>query len=139
MYKISLISRSTPRLLAKDRLVNAKRFYSYTNIPVFEDGKRIFTRNEVGLHNTETDGWVIVDDKVYNITTWISYHPGGRRVLVELLGKDATVEFKTQPHSHNARDQLELLHIGYVAGKRRYVVYTPSPFPRVFGELGGWH
>ena len=50
-----------------------------------------FTRSEVAQHNTDSDCWVIVSDKVYNVTTFLDDHPGGKRAIMMYAGKDATV------------------------------------------------
>eukprot|EP01125_Pyxidicula_operculata_P012187 TRINITY_DN3998_c0_g1_i1.p1 TRINITY_DN3998_c0_g1~~TRINITY_DN3998_c0_g1_i1.p1 ORF type:complete len:105 (-),score=11.96 TRINITY_DN3998_c0_g1_i1:39-353(-) len=57
----------------------------YSNFPIeFNNGVRIFTRAEVASHKRVTDGWVIIDDKVYNVTTWIPFHPGGEKLLTDV-------------------------------------------------------
>ncbi|KAJ3115588.1 hypothetical protein HK100_001299 [Physocladia obscura] len=53
----------------------------------------IFTSTEIAAHNTETDAWILVDGKVFDITHFIDAHPGGRRILLPLLGKDASKQF----------------------------------------------
>jgi len=51
--------------------------------------KILKTLEEVQKHNTETDAWIIVADKVYDITKWAKQHPGGR-VILYYKGQDAT-------------------------------------------------
>jgi cytochrome b involved in lipid metabolism len=41
-------------------------------------------------HNNIKDAWIIIRDKVYDITKYLDYHPGGIDVLRNYLGKDAT-------------------------------------------------
>uniref|UniRef100_A0A6B2LTL4 Cytochrome b5 heme-binding domain-containing protein n=1 Tax=Arcella intermedia TaxID=1963864 RepID=A0A6B2LTL4_9EUKA len=96
---------------------------------------KVFSRNEVVKHDKTTDGWVIIDGKVYNVTTWLPYHPGGEEIIEKLLGKDATTEFNTSMHSYQAYDKLDTLHIGYVKENRRFTVLTPAPFVDQLGEL----
>ena len=57
-------------------------------------GRRIVSFEEVREHNDlSKDGWVIFEDKVYAITRYASYHPGGYYVLAGVTGDDCTVQF----------------------------------------------
>jgi cytochrome b involved in lipid metabolism len=53
-----------------------------------------FTIEEVSLHNTEDDIWIIIDDNVYDITDFISKHPGGKVILLSFGGQDVSDYFK---------------------------------------------
>jgi len=55
---------------------------------------------------------MVIDDKVYNITSFLEEHPGGEDVLIDSSGRDATREFEDVGHSGEARAQLEELFIG---------------------------
>jgi cytochrome b involved in lipid metabolism len=48
--------------------------------------------NEVNRHSTEHDAWIVLNGNVYNITSYVKYHPGGR-IILSALGKDATSLF----------------------------------------------
>ena len=50
------------------------------------------TREELAKHTSEDDCWILVFDKVYNVTEFKD-HPGDFDILVECAGKDATAEF----------------------------------------------
>ena len=52
-----------------------------------------YTRSEVAMHCTANDCWCILEDKIYNLTPYVSYHPGGTDVLEEVFGGDATKQF----------------------------------------------
>lgn len=40
-----------------------------------------------------TDAWIALNGKIYNITDYLDFHPGGDDVLFELAGTDATAAF----------------------------------------------
>lgn len=75
------------------------------------------TLNDVAQHNLESDCWMVIDGKVYDVTNWILLHPGADAIL-EGCGKDATELFETRPmgsgtpHSADARALLGDYFIG---------------------------
>ena len=57
--------------------------------------------SEVATHNSRTDCYTIVRGKVYNVTSWISQHPGGADAILSLCGKDGTTAFEGQHDGQN--------------------------------------
>ena len=57
-------------------------------------GRKTFTAAEVAVHNTADDCWLVVDGVVYDVTPFLSEHPGGKKVVVAQAGKDATAKFR---------------------------------------------
>lgn len=51
------------------------------------------SKSELAKHKHKHDGWLAINGKVYNVTSWISKHPGGD-IIMKGLGKDATKLFK---------------------------------------------
>lgn len=50
------------------RIHPMRRYCASVEPPKFdESGQRIFTRAEVRKHDRSTDGWIIIDQKVYNV------------------------------------------------------------------------
>lgn len=77
------------------------------------------TSEEVSLHSTPDNCWMIVEDKVYDVTAFIATqkHPGGAAIL-EGCGKEATELFMTRPmgsgtaHSSKAQEMLQQYYLG---------------------------
>jgi len=53
-----------------------------------------FTRKEVSQHKVKNDCWIVIKNKVYDVTNWIPKHPGGPTMISNLGGQDCTEEFK---------------------------------------------
>jgi len=70
-----------------------------------------YNLKEVAKHNKKTDAWIAIFGNVYDITKWISIHPGGDVILYG-IGKDATEMFQNVGHSEDAMQFLEKYKIG---------------------------
>jgi uncharacterized membrane protein len=51
---------------------------------------------EVAQHSTIDDCWVAISGKVYDLTKFVSQHPGGSDKIERLCGTDGTTAFKGQ-------------------------------------------
>lgn len=57
-----------------------------------------FTRQEVEKHDKEDDCWIVVDNKVYDATSVLEWHPGGKAAVLGHAGKvhaETTSEFQS--------------------------------------------
>ena len=45
---------------------------------------------EVSQHNSAEDAWMVIHGRVYNITPYLRYHPGGVSSLLDEAGNDGT-------------------------------------------------
>ncbi|XP_058465332.1 cytochrome b5 reductase 4 isoform X2 [Malaya genurostris] len=48
---------------------------------------------ELAQHSTQDDAWLAIRGKVYNVTRYLKFHPGGVDELMRGVGKDATKLF----------------------------------------------
>lgn len=74
------------------------------------DGAQTLTMAEVAEHNTPESCWTAIDGVVYDLTDWVSQHPGGPANIAKLCGRDGTQMFNNQ-HSgddepHEEREQF---------------------------------
>merc|ERR1719506_2941943 len=52
-----------------------------------------FSKEEVAKHNNKESCWVILNDRVLDVTDFLKDHPGGELAILTFAGKDATEEF----------------------------------------------
>lgn len=66
-----------------------------------------FTLADVAKHNSVTSCYTVVSGSVYDVTAWISQHPGGQAAIKGMCGIDGTAAFSGQ-HGGQARPTSEL-------------------------------
>ena len=66
-----------------------------------------FTMTQVRANNTARSCWTVIDGVVYDLTKWISNHPGGSGAILFLCGTDGTNAFSAQ-HQNQARPAIRL-------------------------------
>jgi len=89
----------------------------------------------VAKHCTRDDAWVIIDERVYDVTRFIDKHPGGVGPILNLAGKDCTDVFANY-HAHRIyRTMLPGFLIGEMAAGEIVVWPHVADFRRVRLEL----
>lgn len=64
---------------------------------------------------TKESCWAIIDDNVYDLTDWISSHPGRASRIIGLCGTDGTSQFQGQHGGYSsAQGTLESYPLGAV-------------------------
>lgn len=76
-----------------------------------------FTRQEVEKHDKENDCWIVVDGKVYDATSVLEWHPGGKSAILNHAGK---------VHQETS-DEFASIHDGYATQK----LNGPFQFTRI--------
>ncbi|KAG4068917.1 hypothetical protein HA402_005065 [Bradysia odoriphaga] len=82
-------------------------------------GLECFTLNQVADHGDASDCWIILYDRVYRITDFLDKHPGGKDLLLEYAGKDATFAFRGTGHSEMAIKSLKQFEIGELISQQQ--------------------
>ncbi|XP_037551720.1 cytochrome b5 [Nematolebias whitei] len=77
-----------------------------------DGGVKFYTFEDVRVHNMSKDTWLIIHNKVYDVSSFLEEHPGGEEVLLEQGGADATESFEDVGHSTDAREMLQQFYIG---------------------------
>lgn len=77
---------------------------------------KTYTLTDIASHATEADCWSAINGSVYDLSSWVSRHPGGSRPIIGLCGKDGSAGFNRK-HGGEARPTaaLVLLKIGELA------------------------
>merc|ERR1711997_449753 len=77
---------------------------------------KIFSLEEVEKHKNNSGDdksiWMVIHDKVYDVTKFLDEHPGGEEILIEHAGQDSTEAFEDVGHSTDARDMMKEYYIG---------------------------
>ncbi|XP_073232489.1 cytochrome b5-like [Porites lutea] len=81
-----------------------------------------YTLEEVRKHNQAGSSWLVIDNKVYDVTKFLDEHPGGEEVLLEQAGGDATENFEDVGHSSDARELMLTYLIGELADEDKIQV-----------------
>ncbi len=69
--------------------------------------QQTYTLKQVQQHNSASDCWAAINGGVYDLTSWISQHPGGPERIIPLCGTDASAAFNAQ-HSGQSKPESTL-------------------------------
>merc|ERR1712012_665157 len=86
-----------------------------------DTGLDLISLDEVSYHCMREDAWIVIYDKVYEMTEYLegAQHPGGEDVILEYLGYDATLAFRGVNHSRSALRVLDKYCIGILPANER--------------------
>lgn len=97
-----------------------------------------FTMADVEAHATAEDCWTTINTKVYDLTKWVGYHPGGPDYITMLCGKDGSSMFMSRHGGQPApADALQYYVIGSItdtAGTTADTAATTDTATTVSGE-----
>jgi len=73
---------------------------------------RTITLSEVAKHTGKDSCWMVIHNKVYDVSKFLDEHPGGEEVMLDVAGRNATESFEDVGHSEDARELLSNYLIG---------------------------
>lgn len=82
--------------------------------PIDDSNNKTYTLSQVAENNNKSSCWTIIDNNVYDITSYVPRHPGGESEILQVCGRDGTSLFSgVRDHiSNDARDILNNFLIG---------------------------
>jgi len=107
---------------------------------------RIFTTDDLAVHNKKGDCWITRNDKVYDVSAFVEDHPGGDDLILQYAGKDigeAMDDPEEHIHSVSAYDMLDEYMIGklgkdaLVVDESKWLIFSISHTPDHSHRLGG--
>jgi cytochrome b involved in lipid metabolism len=79
--------------------------------PIVHNNQSTIQMNVFTRHNTANDCWIRINGKVYDVTGFLTEHPGGAEtILPSCGGSDATEAFATKGGRGTHSSQAENLH-----------------------------
>jgi len=69
------------------------------------------------MHNKRDDAWAAFNGKVYNITPYLDFHPGGEKELMRVAGRDGTKLFSLTHAWVNVDFMLDACLVGFLVSE----------------------
>lgn len=87
----------------------------------------IFSKTDVSSHNKPDSLWIIVDDDVYDLSKFQDEHPGGKKILQRVAGKDASKQFWKYHNEGILKKYQKQLQVGSLDSKPKAAATPPTP------------
>ncbi|THZ71950.1 acyl-CoA dehydrogenase NM domain-like protein [Aureobasidium pullulans] len=88
-----------------------------------------FSKEDVQSHNKADNLWIIVDEDVYDLTKFQEEHPGGKKILQRVAGKDASKQFWKYHNEGILKKYQKQLQVGSLDSKMAAAPPTPPTTP----------
>ncbi|THY40868.1 acyl-CoA dehydrogenase NM domain-like protein [Aureobasidium pullulans] len=88
-----------------------------------------FSKEDVQSHNKADNLWIIVDEDVYDLTKFQEEHPGGKKILQRVAGKDASKQFWKYHNEGILKKYQKQLQVGSLDSKKAAAPPTPPTTP----------
>ncbi|KLJ10689.1 acyl-CoA dehydrogenase [Blastomyces silverae] len=89
----------------------------------------VFSKDAVASHNKPDNLWIIIDEDVYDLTKFQDEHPGGKKILQRVAGKDASKQFWKYHNAGVLKKYGPQLKVGSLDSKKVAAAPPPPPSP----------
>ena len=76
-----------------------------------------YTLSQVAEHSSSASCWLIIDHKVFDVTSYLDTHPGGAQTIAPWCGKESTDAFATEDGLGEHSPKASTLLIDYYIGE----------------------
>ncbi|KAG0297463.1 hypothetical protein BGZ96_006419 [Linnemannia gamsii] len=73
-----------------------------------------YTLEDVKQHKSYDDAWTVLNGKVYNMTAYLPFHPGGEKEIMRCAGRDGTRLFNLTHKWVNYEFMLKECQVGFL-------------------------
>ncbi|KAJ9633827.1 uncharacterized protein PV06_05668 [Exophiala oligosperma] len=90
---------------------------------------KTFSLADVSSHNKADNLYIVVDEDVYDLTKFQDEHPGGKKILQRVAGKDASKQFWKYHNESILKKYKGKLQVGSLDTKKAAAPPTPPATP----------
>ncbi|KAL4749829.1 hypothetical protein BDW72DRAFT_125821 [Aspergillus terricola var. indicus] len=87
---------------------------------------KTFSKEDVAKNNKPDSLWIVVDEDVYDLTKFQNEHPGGKKILTRVAGKDASKQFWKYHNEGILKKYKSQLQIGSLDSKKAPEAPAPA-------------
>ena len=98
---------------------------------------RIIPFSDVATHNKYDDAWLVVHQKVYDVTKWAVSHPGGNIILLG-AGRDATILFESYHVAGVSASLLRKYCSGRCLDTKSYYDFSSEFYPTMKARVAAF-
>ncbi len=103
-FKYTCVKKSGKLVWGKGVAVKASAVPSASASPI---AGAPYTMAKIKTHASAASCWTVISENVYDLTKWISQHPGGEGAIKSLCGTDGTKDFRAM-HGNQSKPEARL-------------------------------
>jgi len=108
-FKIDLIKKGVIQM--KQQKLDSEKSKFNWGVPLQK--LPFMTMQEFNSRSAEGSSLILIDNLIYDVAKFSDEHPGGKKILISYIGKDATQAFNGSVYNHSnaARNELTTMKI----------------------------